>query len=147
MRIMQINSFPIRQNRIAFRGEDAKPAEKEAEKPLSEQIKDVKLNLEDKELFAQAEAAYLNINGKASERIFGGSTVEADIEAFVDSGVAYVRSVIAIARKQDIAKQLIATEKIIGVFKAFGAIHNTFPNLKIDNPFVETLANLPIIFR
>lgn len=140
MRIMQLNSLPIRQNRMVFRGE-------EKELSLSEQIKKVKAEQEDKGLFAQAEVAYLEINGKASEKIFGGSIAEADIEAFVDSGVSYVRSITTVACKQDRARQLIATDKIIGVFKAFGAIHDTFPNLKIGNPIAEVLVNLPIIFR
>lgn len=141
MRIMQAHSYiPIKQNRMVFRGE-------EKELSLSEQIKKVKAEQEDKGLFAQAETAYLKINGKASERIFSGSTTEADIDAFVDSGVAYVRSIIAVACKQDRTKQLVAAEKIGNASKAFSMVGISFPKLAIANPIAEVLVNLPIIFR
>lgn len=141
MRIMQVNTFaPTRQNRMAFRGE-------EKELSLSKQIEEVKAELEDKGLFAQAEYAYLEINGKASEKIYGGSTAESDIEAFVDSGIAYARSITTAACKQDEASQLKAADKIGNAVKAFGAMHNAFPNLEIRNPIIDVLTNLPIMFH
>lgn len=140
MRIMQVNSFPIRQNRIAFKGE-------EKELSLSEQIEKVKAEQEDKGLFAQAEAAYLEINGKACEKIYGGSTSKEVVDAFVDSGRAYARSIMREAFEQDATAQMNAAEKIANLIKAFGALNDDFPNLEIRNSLLVIWDNLPRVFQ
>lgn len=89
MRIIQVNRYmPIRQNRMAFKGEE-KPAENGAEKSLSEQLADLKAKFRISGTREEFERECGDLFTKAVTRLGEETINHDDAEALIDIGNAY----------------------------------------------------------
>lgn len=85
MRIMQVNSFPIRQNRMAFKSGEAKPAEKAAEKPLLQKLDELQERFAHGGTIEEAEKEYEIMVSKSIAELSPGKETEDGAKALLQS--------------------------------------------------------------
>lgn len=146
MRITQVNSYmPIRQNRMAFRGEETKPAESTSEKPLSQQLAELDKKWKLREVTQEeAERMYSDILDKAAQKIVTGIQIDKNVNILTSTGEAYVRSIIIATRQRGDSYELRAEAriKIERISKAIDAIFGQMTYGITRNPILGVLREM-----
>lgn len=96
MRILQVNTYmPIRQNKMAFRGRDAKPTEAVPAAPLLQQLAEFEEKIKAGMSWEDAESGYRKLYLAAEERLTNGTAIPDDAKVLTNSAEAIVRIILS----------------------------------------------------
>lgn len=164
MRIMQVNSLPIRQNRMAFRGEETQPSESTVKKhPLMQRLEDINAELN----FSVQDGSQRDFQRAARdyEKVFDESvrsipTTQEEIEILATSGRGLVQNSFAAVcmRDESILSEFVLRrpEKLREIIEVLGKsadVSNVIDRIseqldfKFQNTIPELLGQLKIIFH
>lgn len=144
MRLMQVTTTQVRQNRTAFKGEEITPAESVPQKPLLGRIEDIHLNVENRGKLEEALTAYDALLSEAVINMGNKPPKPDDITALKNIGIAIVRTIthkldttkVSDAQiKADMSKILMISRVVGSTLSESGLNSMT----KADHPILEML--------
>lgn len=151
---MQVNTTPIRQNKMTFKGEEEKPAESVPEKSLPEQLAEFKEKVRNGVTWEEASERYIRIMHDASRKLETEMGTLDDAKALIDTGIEETHLHLALAHDYAARyKTLVARAAVDQAWVTSDCIDTALqrPNICIKNPLPALITrrakNLKAEFR